>query len=74
MENKIKNSIRIEFIDHSGDKHCYYNEKINNNDQIQFIGVSIARFIKSLGWSEDIVSDIIDSIDNECPMNNIEEE
>lgn len=68
MDEKIKNSIKIEFVDHSGDKHIFYNEKVNNNDQLQFVGLSIARFLKSMGWSGEVIQDVMESIDYELEI------
>jgi len=65
MENKIKNSIKIEFVDYNGDKHLFYNEQVPSNKQLEFIGKGIANFLKSLGWTEYSIGEIIDSIERE---------
>lgn len=58
MEEKVKNSIKIEFVDYNGDKHIYYNERNSeNNNQIEFVGASIAKFLKSLGWSSELTTE-----------------
>jgi len=62
VEERIKNSINIEFRDFNGNKHLYYNEE-TPSEQINFIGFSIGNFIKSLGWPNDTVKEILKSID-----------
>ena len=58
MEDKIKNSIKIEFVDYNGDKHIFYNERSNeNNNQVEFVATSIIKFLKSLGWSDELITE-----------------
>ena len=49
VEERIKNSIRVEFIDHNGNKHIYYNEE-TPDEQVKFVGFSLGKFLKSVGW------------------------
>ena len=58
IEEKIKNSVRIELIDYNGNKHLFYNEE-TPSEQVNFIGFSIGNFIKSLGWPEDTVKEVL---------------
>jgi len=58
VEEKIKNSIKIEFMDYDGNRHIYYNEE-TPNEQIKFVGFSIGNFLKSIGWPEDTVKEVL---------------
>jgi len=62
-----KNSIKIEFVDYNGDTHIFYNERLSkDNNQVEFVGVNLGRFLKSLGWSKElIIEDTIDYLSNE---------
>jgi len=65
MENKIKNSIKIEFVDYNGDKHLFYNEQVPSNNQLEFVGKGIANFLKSLGWVEYSFGEVVNNIERE---------
>ena len=58
IEEKIKNSIRIEFMDYNGNKHLYYNEE-TPDEQVKFIGFSMGNFLKSVGWPEETVKEVL---------------
>jgi len=60
-DEKIKNSIKIEFVDYNGDKHMFYNEEAPSN-QVEFVGKSLAKFFKSIGWSETVIDDALESL------------
>ena len=61
IEEKIKNSIKIEFMDFNGNKHVYYNEE-TPNEQVKFVGFSMGNFLKSIGWPEDTIKDVLDYV------------
>jgi len=63
VEERIKNSIRVEFTDHNGNKHIYYNEE-TPNEQVKFVGFSLGNFLKSVGWAEDTVKEVLKYIKN----------
>jgi len=66
MDESIKNSVKIEFVDYNGDKHVFYNERLaKGNNQVEFLGNSFLKFLHSLGWNEFTVNDIIETILNE---------
>lgn len=63
-DEKIKNSIKIEFVDFNGDKHIFYNEETPHGEQVKFVGCSIGKFLKSIGWPDDIIKDVVEEIEN----------
>jgi len=64
MTNSDKRSIDICFIDGYGNRHNFYNEEnVNGTEQIQFVADGIRNFLKSLGWSESVIDDIVAAID-----------
>lgn len=63
MEEK-KSSLKIEFVDFSGNKHIFYNEQTPGNEQLEFIGGNLAKFLKSLGFTDENITDVIDAIED----------
>jgi len=61
IEERIKNSIKIEFIDYNGNKHVYYNEE-TPSEQVKFVGFSMENFLKSIGWPEETVKEVLEYI------------
>ncbi len=60
MEDEVKNSIRIEFTDHYGNNHTFSSEReTNNQNQVEFVGTNIVNFLKSLGWIDSTIEDVI---------------
>jgi hypothetical protein len=63
MMTEKRSSLKIEFVDNGGDTHIFYNDEIQE-DNVEFIGRSFARFLKSLGWSEGNFEDAVDTVDS----------
>ena len=61
IKEKMKSSIHIEFVDFDGNKHVYFNEE-NPNEQVKFIGFSLGNFLKSVGWPEETIKEVLEYI------------
>ncbi len=64
MDEKSKNSIKIEFVDLNGDKHIFYNEEALHGEQVKFVGSSVGKFLRSIGWPNNIIEGAIEEIWN----------
>ncbi len=61
MGDDVKNSIKIEFTDYNGDNHIFYSERTTKvQNQVEFVGTSVVNFLKSLGWTDSTIEDVIE--------------